>query len=334
VTLRVHGDPISIIGKVLEQNPKSYHQIGDFIKLGKDMVRSGLIVRYNDGTSVETREMELQEQEGIAENRVVSMCIDAACVEDDFQTAYSYVMTRLNHVASPAQSRSLDTENNEEGLSAAVPPTALDDWSWRAALQAAKYRGPDESNGKSGSEVRHLEQKLDCLSQALRLAPKSTLGEILNVFRRCEEELVAAAQVEKAEADAWDTRGDNQADEHDMPGGFTSIPARNQSEVPKSRATEEAPMSLLDLSRASVARAQNGFSALSMLRGNAPNSEVSESRSSLDGSKDESGTPKVGMRKRDQLKNVAVGGLASGVGWLIGAPSAAPSRSSNEFEAR
>jgi hypothetical protein len=336
VTLRVHGDPISIIGKILDQNHKSYLKIVDLIKLGKGMVRAGLIVRNIDGTSAEAREMELREQESIAEKRVVSMCIDTACVEEDFETAYSYVVTRLNSVAGPAQSRSPNTEMNEEGLSAAVPPRALDDWSWRAALQAGKYRGAVQSNGRSGSEVRHLEQKLDCLSQALRLAPKSTLSEILNVFRRCEEELVAAVQLETEEADAWDVRGDEQIDENDMPGGFSSTPAKQPSETANNRAAEEAPMSLFDLSRASVARAQSGFSTLSILRGNASNSGGSDGkpRSSLDGSKEESGTPKAGMRKRDQLKNVAVGGLASGVGWLIGAPATPTGRSSDEFEER
>ncbi|EHK96475.1 putative protein transport protein sec39 [Glarea lozoyensis 74030] len=282
VTLRVHGDPISIIGKVLDQNPKSYLKIVDLLSIGKGMVRAGLTARDVNGSKAGANEEELQEQESIAEKRIVSMCIDAACVEDDFETAYS----------------------------------------------------TDQSNGKSGSEVRHLEQRLECLSQALRLAPKSTLGEILNVFRRCEEELVAAAQQETEEAEAWDARGDHQTDEHEMPGGFGSTPARNTSDLTKTRAAEEAPMSLFDLSRASMARAQNGFSALSMLRGSTATSPTSgtESRGSLDGSRDETGTPKTGMRKRDQLKSVAVGGLASGVGWLIGAPSSAASRSSDEYE--
>ncbi|EPE35106.1 hypothetical protein GLAREA_10802 [Glarea lozoyensis ATCC 20868] len=334
VTLRVHGDPISIIGKVLDQNPKSYLKIVDLLSIGKGMVRAGLTARDVNGSKAGANEEELQEQESIAEKRIVSMCIDAACVEDDFETAYSYVITRLNRVAGPAQSRTPAVEKQMDGLCAEAPPRPIDDWSWRAALQAGKYRRTDQSNGKSGSEVRHLEQRLECLSQALRLAPKSTLGEILNVFRRCEEELVAAAQQETEEAEAWDARGDHQTDEHEMPGGFGSTPARNTSDLTKTRAAEEAPMSLFDLSRASMARAQNGFSALSMLRGSTATSPTSgtESRGSLDGSRDETGTPKTGMRKRDQLKSVAVGGLASGVGWLIGAPSSAASRSSDEYE--
>ena len=38
VALRVHGDPISIIGKVLDQNPRSCTKINDFLQIGKEMV--------------------------------------------------------------------------------------------------------------------------------------------------------------------------------------------------------------------------------------------------------------------------------------------------------
>jgi hypothetical protein len=42
----------------------------------------------------------------------------------------------------------------------------------------------------------------------------------------------------------------------------------------------------------------------------------------------ESSAARQAMRKRDQLKNVATGALASGVGWLIGA-TPNPSNSQN-----
>jgi hypothetical protein len=38
VTLRVHGDPISIIGKVLDQNRRSYTKINDFVRISSGMV--------------------------------------------------------------------------------------------------------------------------------------------------------------------------------------------------------------------------------------------------------------------------------------------------------
>jgi hypothetical protein len=327
VGLRVHGDPISIIGKILDQNPRSYTKIGDFIDMGNHMVRAGLTVRNIDGQTAMNPE-QINEQEAIAEKRVVSMCIDAALAEDDFETAYSYVVTRLKEIAGPAHARTPDLERRNTGLFAEPPPKVIDDWSWRAALQAGKYRRtslttkPTHLGNASGNpEIRHLEQRMDCLAQALRIAPKATLQEILNVYRRCEEELESLFKQETEEEDAWDAQGDEQI----MPGGYAATRSKKNSTASTSRAVEEAPISLFDLSRASMARAQNGFSALSMIRGNNTTQQKSRpvSTKSIEPSRvstPDSSAPKAPMRKRDQLKNAAVGGLASGIGWLINAP--------------
>lgn len=323
VTLRVHGDPISIIGKVLDQNEKSYLKIVDFINIGREMVKAGLTMRNFDGSSKQMGEKDLEEKSLISDKRVVSMCIAAALAEDDFETAYSYVVTRLKKIGGPAQSRSFNVDHNEAGLTAEIPPKSIDDWSWLAALEAGKYRRNantvSATNGSGSNNVRHLEQRIECLAQALRLAPKSTLQDILNAYRRCEEELEAAVKLEAEQEALWDTQGDDQF----MPGGFQSTPAKQNTTNTNARTTEEAPMSLFDLSRASMARAQTGFSALSRLRGSETESGTSGSVTSAgtDGSRDEAGTPKVGTRKRDQVKNLAVGGLASGIGWLINAPA-------------
>ena len=134
VNLRVHGDPISIIGKILDQNPRSYTKIGDFIDMGKHMVRAGLTVRNVDGQTALGAKQALEED--VAEKRVVSMCIDAALAEDDFETAYSYVVTRLKDIAGPAHARTPMLERRGTGLFAEPPPKVIDNWSWRAALQA------------------------------------------------------------------------------------------------------------------------------------------------------------------------------------------------------
>lgn len=100
-------------------------------------------------------------------------------------------------------------------------------------------------------------------------------------------------QEEEQEA-AWDAQGDDQA----MPGGFGATP--KSTNKPSSRA-EEAPMSLFDLSRGAISRAQSGLGSLSR------------------GPTTDSGAPRE--RKRDQLRNAAVGTVAASVGWLIGAPA-------------
>lgn len=325
VNLRVHSDPISIIGKILDQNPKSYTKIGDFVELGKEMVLAGLTKDKAKAAPAKSH----AEQKVIAEKRVVSMCIDAALAEDDFETAYSYVVTRLKDISGPAHARSPDLERKKAGLFAEPPPKVLDDWSWRASLQAGKYERtsntvkPTHLGNTSGNlDIRHLEQRMDCLSQALRLAPKATLQEILNVYRRCEEKLEQLVKEEAQIEAAWDEEGDDKL----MPGGFAATPMKNNATTSTSRGVEEAPLSLFDLSRASMARAQRGFSALSMVRGsNSTRQEKPrpDSRGSAELSRvstPDSASLKAPMRKRDQLKNVAVGGLASGVGWLLGAP--------------
>lgn len=128
----------------------------------------------------------MQDQETIAEKRVISMCIAAALGEDDFETAYSYIMTRLVNIAGRAQQRSPHLER-KGGLFAELPPKELDDWSWRAALEAGKYRRTSQTikpthlgNASGNPEIRHLEQRMECLSFAVRLAPKAVLQEILN----------------------------------------------------------------------------------------------------------------------------------------------------------
>ncbi|KUJ21189.1 secretory pathway Sec39 [Mollisia scopiformis] len=330
VNLRVHSDPISIIGKVLDQNSRSYTKIRDFIEIGNNMVLAGLTARDENDARIRDMPQTVKDEQMIAEKRIVSMCIDAALSEDDFETAYSYVVTHLKDIAGPAHARTPELERKKSGLFAEPPPKIIDDWSWRAALQTGKYRRTAHTirpthlgNTTSNLDIRHLEQRMECLSHALRLGPRAALQEILNVYRRCEEELESLVKQEAEQEAAWDAQID---DDSNMPGGFADTPMKKNVTISGSRAVEEAPMSLFDLSRASMARAQSGFSALSMLRGNNDQARTRpNSISSGEGSRVVSLTSdglKAPMRKRDQLKNAAVGGLASGIGWVLGAPPA------------
>jgi protein transport protein SEC39 len=328
VVLRVHVDPISLIGKILDQNPKSYTKINDFIHIGEQMVLSGLTVRDVEGHAIMEPDQE-QEQISIAKKRITSMCIDSALTEDDFETAYSYVMNRLPPIASEAQARTSLLERSDSGILAHPPPRILDDWSWRAALQAGKYRTttnttrPTHLGNASGNlEIRHLEQRKDCLSQALRIAPPSTLHEILNVFRRCEEELDTKIKEEAEQEAAWDEQGDQAI----MPGGFDVEPPKKQFRglATTSGGVDEAPMSLFDLTRASAAKAQNSLSALTTLTGGASRGAKVKNLTGTDQTAHEHGVGPATVRKRDQLRNAAVGTLASGIGWLINAPAPAP----------
>jgi hypothetical protein len=363
--LRVHKDPISIIAKILEQNPKSYTQLHDLLTVGTHMVEAGLTAHSKTLTPEEETTHRLT-----AERRITAMCIDAALAEDDFGTAYSYIVNRL----APSSPTSPATV------------TVADDYSWKAALQAGKHRRTHHphhtttthrTGGGGGGiatsanpDVRHLEQRIDCLATALRVAPPQTLQEIVNAFRRAEEELEVLVREEEQQEDEWDARGDHLLLRHGqggMPGGFvtTTSSSKQQSTVragggggrrqSKSAADEDtAPMSLFDLSRASVLSAQRNLSALSGLqrsasaglgrlaggggggggsgRGERSLGDDTGGRSSMDmpplsatGSVASAGSGAAEedrrVRKRDQLREAAMGTLVSGVGWLVGAPA-------------
>ena len=346
VVLRVHSDPISIVSKILEQNPKSYTHLHDLLALGARIVEAGLPATPSS-PSTPPPPPEDTTRLTTTEHRITALCINAALTENDFETAYSYVVNRLT----------------------TLPPSPSgEDHAWKAALQAGKYRRsttqhhtspalPLPTRRTANADVRHLEQRIECLAAALRIAPPQTLQEIVNAFRRAEEELDVLLREEEAREDEWDARGDAMRGHGSvMPGGFgaarpptAAAAAKPPRREKRSGGGEEdaAPMSLFDLSRASVLSAQRNLSALSGLQRSASTSAKSVSgsfgrltggggggdvggRSSLD-MPPLSVTDSVGsaegdeggrrVRKRDQLRDAAMGTLVSGVGWLVGAPA-------------
>ncbi|KAK1594045.1 secretory pathway protein Sec39 [Colletotrichum navitas] len=328
VVLRVHSDPVSIIGKVLEQNPKSYTRIHDLLDVGSDMVRAGLVDRSKRGIAVQV----VEDEEACVDTstrRITAMCIEAALKEDDFETAFSYVVNRLSSQVNHSKTASRVKID--------------DDWSWRAALQAGQYmrtvrtvRPTHLGNASGNPDIRHLEQRIDCLATALRIAPPSQLQEILKTFRRCEEQLDSALKEEAAREADLDAVAANL--HSSMPGGFEGAPTAARLHVPSgppqprlsagtSKLNDDAPMSLFDLSRATARAASRNFAALSTLQQSAggkapvpaPASSASVASSDEDPHDDQPRT-----RKRDQLREAAMGTLTSGVGWLIGAPAPNP----------
>ncbi|KAL7794985.1 Sec39 domain-containing protein [Trichoderma ceciliae] len=302
VVLRVHSDPISIIDKVLEQNPKAYTRLPEFLEMAVNMVRAGITqqvrsVKFDSTTG--DNSMELIR----AEKLIIALCIEAALREDDFETAYSYVVSRLEMTSSGGNQANLKE--------------IQDEWSWKAALRAGQYIRtertllPTHLGIASGNpEIRHLEQRIECLATALRVAPASQLQEILKTFRRCEEQLDSAINAEAAAEASWAAAGE-------VPGAFESSTShnlqstRNMTATAASRQAEEAPMSLFDLSRATASVAQRNFTKLSSLSSLATSGPLASSPSGEQ-------TPQR-SRKRDQLREAATGTLVSGVSWLIGA---------------
>ncbi|KAG6016015.1 hypothetical protein E4U43_004358 [Claviceps pusilla] len=304
VVLRVHSDPISIVGKVLEQNPGAYTRLQEFLEMGVNISEAGLPCHSGHLTASDLTTEQLHSAE-TSERRITALCIQAALSEEDFETAYSYVASRLGTQAGNAYSSA---------------HKVVDEWSWKAALQAGQYirtersKKPTHLGTASGNpNIRHLQQRIECLATALRVAPTSELQDILQTFRRCEEQLDSAIKEEMASEAAWDA----EADAGRLPGAFghthveEQCRPRTMNASAAARQVDEAPMSLLDLSRATARVAQRNLTIISGLR------SVSDDQGSNE--KESRDEPHHRVRKRDQLREAATGTLVSGVGWLIGA---------------
>lgn len=327
VSIRVSQDPLGLVGKVLEQNSGAYTQLDDLVGIGRDLVAAGLMKQESDEDEETKGREDVDERKKDAERRVTFMAIEAALREDDFETAYSYIVNRLTpsgaDIAAPQE---------EDGRKHADP--AADDTSWRAAFLAGRYRG---SANASPPSLRRLEQRTELLSLALLLAPKSALTEILAAWRRCEEEMSALQREQAEEEERFDDRADNRFGASGLPGNFTVagegqpelVMGQKRREMGRSAAGGggEAPVSMFDLTRSAAqalsrgafplrgASTADGASSVGRERNSSGYGEgMDESVSSL---RSEDGAERV--RKRDYVANAASGALASGLGWVLGA---------------
>lgn len=323
MNIRVHQDPILLIGKVLDQNPRSYTKLDDLLGIGRNLIAAGLTSPSEESESLE-KVLEDQRQQTLnAERRIMAMAIDAALAEGDFDTAYSYVLNRMALASRPTSSET----------SGGTPPglSGHDDISWRAAYQAGRYR-VNTSSQLRRAELRSLEQRMELLTQALLLAPQSALSEILAVWRRCEEELNGLIAQESEEEERWNDRGDRQ-----IPGGFSTSPSpviERRKDMTTGASHEDAPMGLFDVARgAAAALSKSAFplrnttgsgQALAGVAGHhRATSGLSTGGSDMSSPPGSDGEGRV--RKRDMVSNMVAGGLASGIGWVLGESLILPS---------
>ncbi|KAF7719294.1 Uncharacterized protein PECH_004770 [Penicillium ucsense] len=321
VSIRVHPDPLCLIEKVLEQNKNSYTKLDDLLSIGRNLVKAGLPTG-TPSSDQDSEQAQISEEDALvtAERRITSLAISSALASSDFGTAYSYILTRLTPPSMlPTSSPLLSS------------PALPDDISWRAVYNAGRFRSASPNPSASlQSQITHLSQRMELLSLALILVPlPDPLPEILGAWRRCDEEMTSLRAQEQQEEDVWDAKGDNLST---VPGGFgpsdserdafdtaqqrAARRARARSAMPRSH-PHEAPMGLFEVARgAAMALHKNAFP----LRGNADASRPSASASSDDA--DRSMSPDKGegrVRKRDMVSNMVTGGLASGIGWVLGA---------------
>ena len=308
VNLRAHKDPMSLIGKILNQNPRSYAHLDNLLELGQNLVTAGLTDNMHDSFAASDVEGDEQQQALIARRRITRMAIEAALEEDDFDTAYSYVVNRL--AADKARPNTAESLQN--------PTTRQDDISWRAAYAAGHY--PTSNAGNLA--LRRLEQRMELLSQALFLAPPLALSEVLTAWQKCEQQVTAQIAKEKEDEQKWDERGDRK-----VPGDFTvgaSSIAQKARDPSRGALVEEAPVGLFDKAKGAAATlSKNAFPLRESLKSGSPTrgshgrplSGVSTG-SSDEGSVGAGGPGRV--RKRDMVSSMVTGGLAQGIGWVIG----------------
>jgi hypothetical protein len=245
------------------------------------------------------------------------MAIEAALNEDDFETAYSYVVNRLTTSSSSTSSKA-----------------ELDDLSWRAALAAGRYKSTSTSPSSASSNVfmapklRRLEQRMELLSQTLLLAPPTALPEVLNVCRKCEEEMLALQAAEQAAEEEGDSRAE--AGDGVVPGAFVITKLIGDGKAQPRREVgrgghEESPMGLFDVARgAAAAFSRNAFplrGATAAVQTPGKRDDLAQSRVSVDSVRSDgsgAGTGEERVRKRDMISSAVTGGLASGIGWVIG----------------
>ncbi|KAF2200100.1 secretory pathway Sec39 [Delitschia confertaspora ATCC 74209] len=327
VNIRVMDDPLSLIQKLLSQNSHSYTHLDDLIKIGSNLVISRPATILNASESAQQPEVKMEKK--YAERRVIGMAIQAALDEDDFETAYSYVVNRLSPSTPTNSSAFSDTDPRE--TTSTAPTKDMEDVSWRAALLAGKYRSGSISMSSSAAsrastsrpELRRLEQRMELLSQALLLAPSGHLEEVIAVWQKCETEMMTLlAQELEAEQ-----RFNDYADRR-LPGAFaneTIAAVQPRREVGRG-AVEEAPMGLFDVARgAAAAFSKTAFplkSGISMgMGGSSKAPETTTGRLSSDSDRGSFAVGEDGnrARKRDMVASAVTGGLASGLGWVLGA---------------
>jgi hypothetical protein len=312
VNIRINPDALSLIDKVLKQNQGSYTKLDDLLEIGRNLVRAGVVKPTGDNlhfTSDSWRDEDI-----IVERRIIAKAIEAALAEGDFDTAYSYVVTRLSPdlIAHNAPERNEKIEGTDK------------DFIWEAAYKAGCCK---TRSGSGPSEMRRLEQRMELLSQALLLAPPSSLAEALATWRDCEQEMNKMMQQDVEEEDDW-----NKHHDLTLPGAFglgdLDRFAQKAREPTRNAMNEGAPMGLFDVARGAATAFSKSAFPLRAARSTGLNTKgamdapqrQSTSPTGSDGSArsgliaDNEGR----VRKRDMVSNMVTGGLVSGIGWVLG----------------
>lgn len=310
VAIRVQKDPLTLVGKVLEQDAKAYTKLDDLLEIGRNLTRAHLPSRTNLGADSDPLDLRLFD----AEHKITYLAVMAALAANDFDTAYAYITTRLSNSTAQASTSGF-----------------TDDTSWRAAYAAGKHR-PSSSPKSLAARINSLAQRMELLSRALLLAPAGeALSGILATWRRYEEEMDALKTEAVEEERAFDAKADAS-----LPGAFgledrdadaaetkSALARRNApSSLSSPSYEDEAPLGLFDVARGAATALRKsaafplGSSGLRDLKihSTTPSREVHTEQVDISDSGEQGR-----VRKRDMVTNMVTSGLVSGMGWVLGA---------------
>lgn len=275
VELRVQKkDPLSIIHRVLELNPKAYHDLTKLQAIATDLVY-GIVGEALPHTDIKVR----------------AMCIDAALVDSNFEQAYTYTDV-LREQATAISTK----EDVDEDLQQLI---------WTTCYQVGKFVSPDWDDSDSKQAAALLEKQLELLSHTLAVAPRENLCSILSVWQRIESELAEATLSLAATAETGPTSTTASI-------GPGTVPEGRKRDALKSAGSRFARA--IQSSATATFGGSSGSSISSRSNSREPAaagitnvSGVETGRTGNVGSNEE-------MRKRDQLSGLLVSGLGWAIG--------------------
>ena len=310
VSVRTVSDPLSLVEKILKQNPRSYTKLDDLIQIGVNLLKA--LPNSTANTSRSLDDVGANRHDNpvrSATKQVCAMAIQEALDEDDFDTAYAYVVNRLDHYnvfsANAAHDNDEDVDS-EETL-------------WHVAYQAGCF---DSLVSSQVDLIKRLEQRMELLSLALQSAPSSSLTEVLSIWRQCESQLNAMIAKEKKEREDFDTQADQE-----VPGAFNITTGEVQERPrrpPRANLGEEAPIGLFDVAKGAASAFRRSAFPLGQGKTSQQKPPMMPSSGINDDQDAEDTTTRAEhrVRKRDVVSNMVTGGILSSVGWVIGAPVA------------
>lgn len=277
--IRICPDPVSLIGRVLDQNASLYLQPDKLVPLAKEL-------HFGTDATKSRNVIDERNEEEEVERRVLGMCIETALAEDDFDTAYSLTKSRLR---TPEGNSKLQRDGSGD---------QNDDSAWKACLQAGRHLPSRRGNGA----LKRLEMQMELLAEALRSCPAVACNQVLSEWMRKEQE-VASLLLKDAEEDETHAT----AALRGLSNIASQQPRSQENKIHSTALGEsEASMGLFAVA-AGAAKALT-----SSVRPSTPSNPPLQPPSM-------GGSPPQRQRKRDIVGGMVTSGLASGLGWVLGA---------------